>query len=96
MKLGLLQHFIADLVTTPSHDTFRGFFSIKDSTKLEKLYRDWAHKIQLSLCSTSKRHIAILKNNPRKLPLSRKRMAAGWDDNFMKELLGQFIEAYNT
>ena len=37
----------------------RRFFSIIDSTKLEELYRDWAHKIQLSLCSTSKRHIAI-------------------------------------
>lgn len=59
MKLSLLQQFVPDLTSTPSHDTFRRFFSIIDSTKLEELYRGWAQKMQLNLSPSSKRHIAI-------------------------------------
>jgi predicted transposase YbfD/YdcC len=59
MKLALLQQFIPGLTLTPSHDTFRRFFSIVDPMKLEGLYRQWAKKIQSTLPTSSQRHIAI-------------------------------------
>jgi len=60
MKLSLLQKFIPDLSVTPSHDTFRRFFSIVDPLKLEELYRNWAKKMQINLSTEpGKRHIAI-------------------------------------
>ena len=38
--------------------------------------------------------MAILKANSKKMPLSRKRMVAGWDDNYMEELLLQTIQSF--
>lgn len=40
--------------------------------------------------------IAVLKNNTKKLPLATKRMLAGWDDNYMAELLELFIISYKS
>lgn len=59
MKLPLLQYFIPGLSATPSHDTFRRFFSIIDPEKLEGLYRDWAKKMHITICGSDARHIAI-------------------------------------
>lgn len=58
-KISLLQQFIPDLQSVPSHDTFRRFFSIIDSKKLEGLYRQWAQRFEQNHSSGSHRHIAI-------------------------------------
>lgn len=57
-KISLLQQFIPDLKYVPSHDTFRRFFSIIDSKKLEALYRHWAQRFEQDHSSGSRRHIA--------------------------------------
>ena len=38
--------------------------------------------------------MAILKANSKKMPLSRKRMIAGWDDNYMEELIMETIQSF--
>lgn len=38
--------------------------------------------------------LATLKRNKCKLPIGRKRKAAGWDDNYMKELITEFLQAF--
>ena len=38
--------------------------------------------------------MAVLKANLKKIPLSRKRMIAGWDDNYMEELIMETIQSF--
>lgn len=65
IKIDFFRRFIPELESTPSHDTFRRFFSIIDPDKLESLYRGWAYSLadsNSSLTESStpiKRHIAI-------------------------------------
>lgn len=65
IKIDFFRRFIPGLKSTPSHDTFRRFFSMIDPDKLENLYRGWACGLissnnSLTESSTSiKRHIAI-------------------------------------
>ena len=42
IKIDFFRSFIPGLESTPSHDTFRRFFSIINPDKLESLYREWA------------------------------------------------------
>lgn len=65
IKIDFFRSFIPGLESTPSHDTFRRFFSIINPDKLESLYREWAccfsdSNVSDTDSSTSiKRHIAI-------------------------------------
>lgn len=38
--------------------------------------------------------LAVLKNNNDKTPLKRKRLKAGWDNDYMEDLLLEFIKGY--
>ena len=65
IKIDFFRRFIPELESTPSHDTFRRFFSIIDPDRLENLYRGWACGLASSSNSSTesstsiKRHIAI-------------------------------------
>lgn len=42
----------------------------------------------------TKMALAVLKNNRDKIPVKRKRLKAGWDDDYMENLLLEFIKGY--
>lgn len=42
----------------------------------------------------TKMALAVLKNNKDKIPVKRKRLKAGWDDDYMENLVLEFIKGY--
>lgn len=42
----------------------------------------------------TKMALAVLKNNKDKIPIKRKRLKAGWDDDYMEGLIREFIKGY--
>lgn len=43
----------------------------------------------------TKMALAVLKNNKDKIPVKRKRLKAGWDDDYMENLVLEFIKGYH-